>query len=184
LVAAGRSPNLDGLNLHNSQLTLDDSGIPVTDPSTLQCGNNSAFLVGDANRQVPFLHEAANEGRIAGDNAGRYPQVVPVVFSSPQIATVGVPVGRTSAVEGRDYVAGTSSFEDQGRSKVVGKNRGLLKVYAERDSGLFVGAEMFGPAAEHFGHLLVLAENSFICRYVGLSSACQSLAKKSDALIC
>jgi dihydrolipoamide dehydrogenase len=165
LVATGRSPNLDSLDLHNSGLTLDDRGIPVTDPSTLQCGHSPVFLVGDANRQVPFLHEAAHEGRIAGDNAGRYPQVVSVerqvlfsiVFSSPQIATVGVPVGRMSAAEGKDYVAGTSSFEDQGRSKVVGKNQGLLKVYAERDGGLFVGAEMFGPAAEHIGHLLAWA---------------------------
>jgi len=165
LVATGRSPNLAGLHLHNSGLTLDDSGIPVIDPSTLQCGNSPVFLVGDANRQVPFLHEAAHEGRIAGDNAGRYPQVVSVarqvpfsvVFSSPQIAAVGVQVSRMSAAEGKDYVAGTSSFEDQGRSKVIGKNRGLLKVYADRDSGLFVGAEMFGPAAEHIGHLLAWA---------------------------
>lgn len=165
LVATGRSPNLDGLHLHDSGLTLDDSGIPVTDSSTLQCGNSPVFLVGDANRQVPFLHEAADEGRIAGDNAGRYPQVMSVerqvpfsvVFSSPQIATVGVPVGRMSAAESKNYVAGISSFEDQGRSKVVGKNRGLLKVYAERDSCLFMGAEMFGPAAEHIGHLLAWA---------------------------
>lgn len=165
LVATGRSPNLDGLNLHNSGLTLDNRGIPVIDPSTLQCGNSPVFLVGDANRQVPFLHEAAHEGRIAGDNAGRYPEVVSVerqvpfsvVFSSPQIATVGVPVGRMSAAERKDYVAGTSSFENQGRSKIIGKNRGRLKVYAERDSGLFVGAEMFGTAAEHIGHLLAWA---------------------------
>lgn len=163
--ATGRSPNLDGLDLHNSGLTLDEKGIPLTDPSTLQCGNNPIFLVGDANRQAPFLHEAAHEGRIAGDNAGRYPNVVSaerqvsfsVVFSSPQIATVGVPVGRMSPAERKRYIAGASSFENQGRSKVIGKNRGILKVYAERDSGLFVGAEMFGPAAEHIGHLLAWA---------------------------
>ncbi|BBI62078.1 hypothetical protein HSBAA_33840 [Vreelandella sulfidaeris] len=40
---------------------------------------------------------------------------------------------------------------------MLGKNRGILKVYAERNSGLFVGAEMFGPAAEHIGHLLAWA---------------------------
>lgn len=165
LVATGRSPNLDGLDLHNSGLTLDDSGIPLTEPSTLQCGNHPVFLVGDANRQAPVLHEAAHEGRIAGDNAGRYPKVIPaerkaafsVVFSSPQITSVGVPVGGMPAAERNGYVAGTSSFENQGRSKVIGKNRGILKVYAERDTGQFVGAEMFGPAAEHIGHLLAWA---------------------------
>ncbi len=112
-----------------------------------------------------MLHEAAHEGRIAGDNAGRYPEVISaerqtpfsVVFCSPQITSVGVPVGGMSSEERKDYVAGESSFEDQGRSKVIGKNRGILKVYAERASGVFVGAEMFGPAAEHIGHLLAWA---------------------------
>lgn len=162
LVATGRSPNLDGLDLQHSGLELDDDGIPLTSPTTLQCGNSGIFLTGDANRRVPFLHEAAHEGRIAGDNAGRYPELVSVarqtpfavVFSSPQIAMVGARVGQMSADECKNYLTGACSFEDQGRSKVIGKNRGLLKVYAERGSGLFVGAEMFGPAAEHIGHLL------------------------------
>ncbi len=165
LVATGRSPNLDGLDLHNSGLSLGDDGIPLTEPATLQCGNSAVFLVGDANRQAPLLHEAAHEGRIAGDNAGRYPKVVSVerhvpfavMFSSPQIAMIGPRVGRMSAAECKNYAVGTSSFENQGRSKVIGKNRGILKVYAERDGGRFVGAEMFGPAAEHIGHLLAWA---------------------------
>ncbi|MDQ7732182.1 dihydrolipoyl dehydrogenase [Halomonas sp. SpR1] len=165
LVATGRSPNLEGLALHNSGLTLDENGMPLTEPSTLQCDNSAVFLVGDANQQAPVLHEAAYEGRIAGDNAGRYPNVMPgermtpfsVVFSSPQIASVGVPVGGMSVAERDSYAVGRSLFEDQGRSKVIGKNRGILKVYAECNSGIFVGAEMFGPAAEHIGHLLAWA---------------------------
>ncbi|QIB64199.1 dihydrolipoyl dehydrogenase [Kineobactrum salinum] len=166
LAATGRSPNLGDLHLaDNSGLTLDDKGIPVTDPSTLQCGDSPVFLVGDANSHAPVLHEAANEGRIAGGNAGRYPDLasverqVPfaVVFSSPQIVTVGVPVARLSATERQPYVTGSSCFENQGRSKVIGKNRGILKVYAESGSGIFVGAEMFGPDAEHIGHLLAWA---------------------------
>ena len=46
------------------------------------------------------------------------------------------------------------SFENQGRSRVIGKNQGLLRVYGEHGSDLFMGAEMFGPAAEHIAHLL------------------------------
>ncbi len=37
---------------------------------------------------------------------------------------------------------------------MMGKNKGLLKVYAQHGTGLFLGAEMFGPAAEHIAHLL------------------------------
>ncbi|WP_347330656.1 dihydrolipoyl dehydrogenase [Marinimicrobium locisalis] len=165
LAATGRSPNLKGLDLHNSGLSLDEKNVPLTDPSTLQCGDHPVFLAGDANQQAPVLHEAAHEGRIAGDNAGRYPNVISadrqtpfsVVFCNPQITSVGVSVGGISSEKRKDYVVGESSFEDQGRSKVIGKNRGLLKVYAERTSGVFVGAEMFGPAAEHIGHLLAWA---------------------------
>jgi len=56
-----------------------------------------------------------------------------------------------------NYVVGQVSFEGQGRSRVMGKNQGLLKLYAAQDSGLFLGAEMFGPAAEHIAHLLAWA---------------------------
>ena len=37
------------------------------------------------------------------------------------------------------------------------RNKGMLKVYAELGSGLFLGAEMFGPSAEHIGHLMAWA---------------------------
>ena len=40
----------------------------------------------------------------------------------------------------------------------MGKNKGLLNVYADQYTGEFLGAEMFGPAAEHIGHLLAWAK--------------------------
>jgi dihydrolipoamide dehydrogenase len=51
-------------------------------------------------------------------------------------------------------VIGEVSFEDQGRSRVMRKNRGALRVYAERSTGRLLGAEMAGPRAEHMAHLL------------------------------
>jgi dihydrolipoamide dehydrogenase len=49
------------------------------------------------------------------------------------------------------------SFEDQGRSRVINRNRGLLRLYGAHGTGLFLGAEMISPAAEHLGHLLAWA---------------------------
>ena len=49
------------------------------------------------------------------------------------------------------------SFDDQGRARVMQRNRGRLHVYAEIGTGLLLGAEMFGPDAEHIGHLLAWA---------------------------
>jgi dihydrolipoamide dehydrogenase len=162
LAATGRRPNIDGLDIQNAGLALDDRGTPVFDHYTLRCGNSHVFIAGDVNNSQPLLHEAADEGRIAGDNAARYPEVraglrrVPlsVVFTEPQIATVGKTIQQVDETCRGCFAVGSVSFEGQGRSRVIGRNRGLLRVYGEHGTGLFMGAEMFGPAAEHIGHLL------------------------------
>jgi dihydrolipoamide dehydrogenase len=162
LTATGRRPNVDGLGLENSGLELDPRGVPVFDRNTLQCGNSHVYIAGDANNDVTLLHEASDEGAIAGRNAGKHPFGRPgqrrsplsVVFSDPQIALVGQ---RRAELDDDAIVIGTVSFENQGRSRVMRRNRGLLHVYADRDSGRFVGAEMIGPDAEHLAHLLAWA---------------------------
>ena len=161
LAASGRSPNLRGLGLAATGLPLDPSGVPVFDRRTGQVGTSSVFIAGDATHEQELLHEAADEGRIAGDNAGRFPDVrvrprsapLAVVFSDPQIMATGA--GHAQLMQtGAAFEVGEVSFEDQGRSRVIGRNQGLLRVYGERGSGRFLGAEMIGPAAEHLGHLL------------------------------
>jgi dihydrolipoamide dehydrogenase len=165
VAATGRRPNLAGLGLENTSLPLDERGIPLYDPATLRVGDTHVFIAGDATHDRPLLHEAADEGRIAGQNAGRFPNVEPgrrrsplaVVFSDPQIAMVG----QTCAeLENRNIVVGEVSFVNQGRSRVMLKNRGMLRVYADARDGRFLGAEMVGPRAEHIAHLLAWAHQS------------------------
>ena len=50
---------------------------------------------------------------------------------------------------------GEVSFHNQGRSRVMLVNQGKMRVYAEQGTGLFIGAEIIGPAAEHLAHRLV-----------------------------
>ncbi|WP_144820580.1 dihydrolipoyl dehydrogenase [Marinobacter piscensis] len=162
LAATGRRPNVDGLDIQNADIELDDNAMPVFNPHTLRCGQSPVFIAGDANNDLPLLHEAADEGRIAGDNAAAYPDVkagrrsapLAVVFTDPQIATVGLTINEVNEQCNGCFAVGEVSFENQGRSRVLGKNSGLLRVYGEYGSGLFMGAEMFGPAAEHIAHLL------------------------------
>lgn len=167
LAATGRVPNIDGLGLERTSLKRagsqrDRRGVPVYDPRTMQCGDSAIFLAGDANADVPLLHEAADEGRIAGENAARFPAVQPghrtspiaVAFTDPNIAMVGE---SWSQVQHRSPVVGRVSFEDQGRSRVMLQNRGAMHVYAERETGRFLGAEMVAPRAEHLAHLLAWA---------------------------
>ncbi len=159
LAATGRRPNLDGLMLQNTAVEFGTSGRPVYDPQTLQCGHTNIFMAGDVTGNLALQHEAADEGRIAGRNAARFPNLVPgsrrshlsIVFSDPQMALVGQ--HHSQLIPG-SYVSGCASFENQGRSRIMAVNEGLLKVYADRFSGTFLGAEMIGPAAEHLGHLL------------------------------
>lgn len=159
IAATGRAPNVHRLGLENTSLARAPNGIPLFDPRTMRCGDSSIFIAGDANNDVPLLHEAADQGRIAGDNAARYPQVQPglrrarvaVVFSDPQLATVGA---RHADLTPGCFVTGEVSFEDQGRSRVMLRNTGLMHLYAELGSGRVLGAEWLGPDAEHLAHLL------------------------------
>ena len=165
IAATGRRPNLAGLNLEDSGLNLNGQGIPLFDRHTLRAGTSHIFIAGDVTAEDTLLHEAADEGRIAGDNAGRYPNVQPglrrtpltVVFSDPQIAMTG---RRWADLDPRDIVVGEVSFENQGRSRVMLQNRGLLRVYVSRSSGVLLGAEMVGPRAEHLAHLLAWAQQA------------------------
>jgi dihydrolipoamide dehydrogenase len=162
LAATGRQPNVEGLGLEGLGLELDASGVPRADPGTLRIGDSNLFIAGDAADEIPLLHEAADEGRIAGENAANYPAVsagkrrapLSIVFSDPQIAIVGPGFARLAP---GSFESGEVSFEDQGRSRVMLRNRGHLRVYGEVATGRFLGAEMAGPSAEHIGHLLAWA---------------------------
>lgn len=159
VAATGRTPNVRNLGLTATGIALDARCVPLFDPNTLRCGDSNIFIAGDANNDLPLLHEAADEGRIAGDNAARFPDVQPgqrrtplgIVFTDPQLATVG---RRYADLDPATIVVGEVSFEDQGRSRVMLRNRGLLHVYADVHDGRVLGAELMGPDAEHLAHLL------------------------------
>jgi dihydrolipoamide dehydrogenase len=163
VAATGRAPNVGKLGLENTTLALDARGVPIYDRTTLQCGGSSIFVAGDASDDTPVLHEASDEGRIAGDNAARFPDIrcglrralLSVVFTDPQIAIVG---GGFASARPAAPVIGEVSFENQGRARVMLRNQGMLQVYADSTTGLFLGAEMIGPDAEHIGHLLAWAK--------------------------
>lgn len=165
LMAAGRRSLLDTLGLENLGVQADGRGRYEVDPDTLQLGDGPVFVAGDANNLHPILHEAADDGKIAGANAARFPDVVSpprraglaVVFSDPQIGIIGEGYG---ALDNCAAVAGSVDFGDQGRARVQGINQGLVRVYAERGSGRLLGGELLGPKVEHLSHLLAWAVQS------------------------
>ncbi|MCF7837748.1 MAG: dihydrolipoyl dehydrogenase [Candidatus Marinimicrobia bacterium] len=161
LLAMGVKPNIAKLGLENLGVPLNERGLPAYDQRTAQVAGLPVYLAGDVNGCRPILHEALDEGFIAGGNAAAgsavpYCRRTPLrmVFSDPQIATVG----QTQAeLKSADVVVGEADFSEQSRAVAAGRNQGLLRIYIERRSGRVMGAEMAVPDGEHLAHILALA---------------------------
>lgn len=162
LAAMGRRPNIDGLGLETLGVPLDDDGLPEVDPASLRIGDQPVFLAGDANGYRPLLHEAADEGHIAGRMANpdagsaglcrRTP--MSIVFASPRVARVGPPLSELADVQ---IATGNADFSKQARARMAQSAAGLLRIHAERETGRLLAAEMCVPGGEHLAHLLALA---------------------------
>ena len=160
-LALGRHPNLKRLKLKRLGVELGPLGVPVHDPETLQVGHLPIYLAGDADGRIASLQRAAEQGRIAGHNAvqqhkRRYPQRTPmsIIFCEPNIAFVGK---RWHELDPNQVAVAQQRFGPVGRAMIMGQNRGLLRVYADRSSSRLLGAEMVGPRCEHLAHLLAWA---------------------------
>ncbi len=158
LASLGRKPNLDKLNLDATDIVLDEQGMPQFDPLTMQVGDLPIYIAGDVNADRPLLHEAGHEGRVAGYNAVRQSAekfkrkvALGITFCDPNIATVGAQV---SELNMETIAIGEIQFAPVGRALIIGKNRGLLKLYVQKSDGLLVGASMCCVHAEHLAHLI------------------------------
>lgn len=159
LAATGRRPNLAGLALDKAGVELDGRGVPIHDHRTLQCGASHIFIAGDATDERPLLHEAADEGRFAGENAARFPDIrahrrktpLAIVFTDPNIAVVG---RSYSELDTRETAVGEVSYDNQGRSRVMRVNAGHVRLYGDLETSKLLGAEMFGPRVENTAHLV------------------------------
>ena len=155
LVAAGRPPDLRDLNLEAAGIKLDDEGVPLFDRETMRCGMSAIYVAGDADADRPVLHEASAEGAIAGTNAALHPDGKPgrrsvsfsIMFTDPPLAVVGRRAGE-------ELVAGDADYRQQGRARVDGHAKGIVRLFAEPGEGRLTGATLLCPGADHLGHLL------------------------------
>ncbi|MDU5499356.1 MAG: FAD-dependent oxidoreductase, partial [Acinetobacter baumannii] len=161
LSATGRSSLLDTLKLENIDKSFKDIKLLPINAKTKQLDNYPIFIAGDAYTSTPLQHEAAHEGKKVVHNCLNYPQLnsvktlspLGIVFSHPEMAIVGQSYKQLK--DNRvDFVTGEASYERQGRAIVLGKNKGAIEVYIERESQKLLGAELFTEATEHMAHLL------------------------------
>ncbi|RRQ22160.1 dihydrolipoyl dehydrogenase [Thiohalobacter thiocyanaticus] len=158
LVSMGRVPNVRELGLDALGVELNDNGVPVFDPHTMQVGDLPVFIAGDVTGDRPILHEAGDEGRIAGFNAVQETPVafarktpLSITFCDPNIVTVGQ---GWSELDEAAIAVGEVKMGLLGRAIIMGRNRGVLRVYADKRDGRILGATFVAALAEHLGHLL------------------------------
>jgi len=161
LASLGRVPNLDKLGIEALGVSLDACGVPGFNRHTMQVGDLPVFIAGDVTGSEAILHEAAHEGRIAGVNAAdnrvrAFRRLTPlsIAFCDPNIASVGA---SWSDLDEIVTAVGEIRFGPVGRALIMGSNRGMLRVYAERAGGKLLGASMVAPRGEHLAHLLAWA---------------------------
>jgi len=162
LLASGRVSNLRDMNLENAGLALDSRGLPHYDPLTMQCGDSPVFIAGDATEDLALWHEAFIEGRIAADSAISFPTrkegkrtpELGIYFTDPQMASVGAAY---SSLDSEQIIVGRARMSSGPRHEIYNDHRGMIQIYADKNSGMLLGAEIFGRGAEHMAHTLVLA---------------------------
>lgn len=151
LVAVGREPVTDTLNLDAIDLEPNEDGRLETDDQARTAVEN-VFAIGDVAPGPMLAHKASKEGQVAAEVAAGEPaaldyQAIPAaVFTDPEIATVGLTEDEASA-EGFEPAVGTFPFRASGRALTTGDSDGFVRVVADEESGFLLGAQIVGPEA-------------------------------------
>ena len=151
LVAVGREPVTDTLELDNVGLAPDENGFLATDDQA-RTDVEHVFAVGDVAGEPMLAHKGMMEGEvaaevIAGEPVGLDYQAVPAaVFTDPEIATVGMTEDE-AAEAGFDPVVGRFPFRASGRALSVADADGFVRIVADGEAGFVLGGQIVGPEA-------------------------------------
>ena len=155
LLAIGRRPRVEGFGLENLPVTVERPGVKVDDRL---CAAEGVWAVGDVTGISLFTHVGKYQGRIAarnvlgGDARADYRAVPAAVFTDPQIASVGQTSGE-GTVQASWNLEGVSRASTYARPK----RPGFVKLFADPDRGVLVGAVCVGPEAGEWLGQLTLA---------------------------
>ncbi|ADU51779.1 dihydrolipoamide dehydrogenase [Thermaerobacter marianensis DSM 12885] len=161
LVSVGRRPNTDGLGLELAGVQLDERGRVKVD-AQLRTTQPHIFAIGDIAPGPMLAHKASREGIVAAEvlaglpSAADYVAVPAPVFTDPEIATVGLTEAQARQ-QGYEPVVGRFPYAANGRALTLGERDGFVKLVADRETKVLLGAGIVGPEASDLVAELALA---------------------------
>ena len=149
LMATGRKPRTEGLNLSAAGITLAPNGaIPVDEDCKVLSPDSCLFAIGDVNGRQMLAHAAEMQAiravnRILGKTDGIRFDIMPAaIFTEPEAACVG-PTEDQLKEQGIPYVCKKSLWRANGKAMAMGETEGMLKLFASPD-GLILGCHAYG----------------------------------------
>lgn len=177
LIATGRKPNTEELNLHAAKVNIGSKGEIIVD-DYLNTSNPIVYAAGDVTMGPQFVYVAANEGRIAADNAigGLAKKInleaVPsVIFTSSSVASVGLTEEQAIA-KGYEVKTSVLPLDSIPRAVVNHETIGIFKLVADSKSSKVLGVHI---VAENAGDVIYAA--TLVVKFgLTVEDLCDSLA--------
>jgi dihydrolipoamide dehydrogenase len=175
LVAVGRRPVTDNLNLAAAGISTDERGFIAVDQQ-LRTKVPHIFAIGDVTGQPLLAHRAMKQGVIAaevigGDASAAFdPVAVPnCVYTDPEVATVGLSEEEAKA-QGDEVRIGKFPLAASGRARTMNESDGMLKLVGDAKTDLLLGMHIVAPQAESLiGEGLIALEMGATLEDIGLS---------------
>jgi dihydrolipoamide dehydrogenase len=161
LVSVGRSLNTKGIGLERAGVEVDAKGIiPVNEK--LETNVEGIYAIGDVTGKWMLAHVASHQGIVAASNCCghkaklHYEAVPAVVFTHPEIATVGLTLQQ--ALE-KGYAAKSGSFPFQalGKAQAIMETAGFAQIVTDTKTGQILGAQVIGHDASNLIAEMALA---------------------------
>jgi mercuric reductase len=162
LVAAGRTPNTEGLGLPGAGVTTDEHGAIVVDDH-MRTSRTAVYAAGDVTDRDQFVYMAAYGARLAalnalnGDSLAYDNTAMPwVVFTDPQVAGVGLSEAAAGAA-GFALATSVVPLDQVPRALAARDTRGLVKLVADAGTDRLLGGQILAPEGADSIQTLALA---------------------------
>jgi pyruvate/2-oxoglutarate dehydrogenase complex dihydrolipoamide dehydrogenase (E3) component len=160
--ALGRVPNTAALNLEAAGVTTEYGRI-VTN-AEMQTSAGHIYAVGDCTGPHELVHIAIQQGEIAARNVAHpqrkrhmdYRLLTNIVFTDPQVATVGL-TEKQACARSIPYLAACYPFSDHGKSLLMEARDGFVKLLADPSTGEILGGAVVGPMGGELIHEIIAA---------------------------